>query len=514
MVGKTTIPTRPGRRELGAASFDELDVDPAEVEDAIAALRQRITAASAAISGPGLSESEATGATLTELLDRVVAQLIETRRSEYAWLLFVTVSTVMPTMSEVEAVVRQARWSGVAETRIWLLGFALKAARTRGQLRRRMRIVNDSTLVDVNFSATDEHNTGIQRVVRRTVPEWIRAGKSIELAAWGGGGYRTLTERERHRVLAWDDGREGDHDSSPVQLVVPWKSRVILSEVPSRAFMCDPIAAVARYSGSRVSLIGYDAIPVVSAEAVPVDMSDHFAKFLAVVKWADSVAAISGAAAGEFRGFVDMLGSQGLVGPRVVECLLPSDAVRPVVVSGRDRPLVAVVGSKEPRKNHVAVLFAAERLWREGLDFELLFVGTYGWDTRLFRRWLKRLRKVGRPVSAPARVGDDGLWRAYAEARFTVFPSLHEGYGLPVAESLSYGTPVITTVYGSTGEIAAGGGCVTVDPRDDEQIVDAMRLLLTDDVVLERLRGEARSREVKSWEQYAAEVWSVVAGGR
>jgi glycosyltransferase involved in cell wall biosynthesis len=293
-------------------------------------------------------------------------------------------------------------------------------------------------------------------------------------------------------------------------IVVPWRSRLILAEVPDKASTCDPLSAFARYGGSALAMIGYDAIPVVSAETVPVAMADHFARFLSVVKWSESVVAISAAAAGEFRGFVSMLPAQGLVGPRVVEVALPADGVREVVVPVRERPLVVVVGSKEPRKNHVAVLFAAEVLWREGVDFEVLFIGTFGWDTRVFRRWLKRLQRAGRPVSAPARVGDSALWEAYAGARFTVFPSLHEGYGLPVAESLAYGTPVITTSYGSTAEIAAAGGCVLVDPRDDGQLVAAMRRLLSDDAEVERLRAEARGRPVWTWEQYAAQVWAVL----
>jgi len=172
------------------------------------------------------------------------------------------------------------------------------------------------------------------------------------------------------------------------------------------------------------------------------------------------------------------------------------------------RPMILCVGSKEPRKNHVAVLFAAERLWREGLEFDLRFIGSYGWNTTLFRRWAKRLRKAGRALHAPPTSGDSDLWSAYASARFTVFPSLHEGYGLPVAESLAFGVPVITTNYGSTAEIAEGGGCLVVDPRDDEQLVTAMRTLLVDDATLERLRGEAGSRAARGWKEYADEAWT------
>ena len=61
---------------------------------------------------------------------------------------------------------------------------------------------------------------------------------------------------------------------------------------------------------------------------------------------------------------------------------------------------------------------------------------------------------------------------------------------LNVAESLAAGTPVITANYGSTQEIAAAGGAITIDPRDDEALISAMRRLLTDDALLEQLRAQ------------------------
>ena len=82
------------------------------------------------------------------------------------------------------------------------------------------------------------------------------------------------------------------------------------------------------------------------------------------------------------------------------------------------------------------------------------------------------------------------LHNAYSRARFTVFPSLHEGFGLPVAESLEHGTPVITTNYGSTEEIGRDGGAILIDSNDDEELVAAMRRLLTDDELIEQLRRE------------------------
>ena len=99
------------------------------------------------------------------------------------------------------------------------------------------------------------------------------------------------------------------------------------------------------------------------------------------------------------------------------------------------------------------------------------------------------------------------------EARFTVFPSINEGYGLPVAESLACGTPVVTSDYGTMKEIAdAGGGALLVDPRDDHSIADGMRRLLTDDTLLAELTAQATSRTPRTWDQYAEETWALLVG--
>jgi glycosyltransferase involved in cell wall biosynthesis len=67
---------------------------------------------------------------------------------------------------------------------------------------------------------------------------------------------------------------------------------------------------------------------------------------------------------------------------------------------------------------------------------------------------------------------------------------------------------VITSDFGSMKEIAdAGGGALLVDPRDDHAIADAMRTLLTDDDLHAELTAQARSRPVRTWDQYAEQVW-------
>ena len=89
----------------------------------------------------------------------------------------------------------------------------------------------------------------------------------------------------------------------------------------------------------------------------------------------------------------------------------PADPARP--------PLVLCVGSLEPRKNHLALLYAAERLWREGLDFQLLLIAGSGWGEDIPAH-IRRLQHAGRPLTIRTSATDTELAAAYQAARFSV----------------------------------------------------------------------------------------------
>jgi glycosyltransferase involved in cell wall biosynthesis len=76
-----------------------------------------------------------------------------------------------------------------------------------------------------------------------------------------------------------------------------------------------------------------------------------------------------------------------------------------------------------------------------------------------------------------------------------------------VVEALAVGTPVLTTSYGSQGEIARDGGCLTADPRDEESIVTALRRLVTEPELRRSLAHEAGERPRVSWDEYATALW-------
>ena len=373
-----------------------------------------------------------------------------------------------------------------------------------------VEIVRDHVLVDVTHTAKYDLHTGIQRVVRETTAWWL-AKPNTTIVHWNSmdESLKLLDDTERQRFTDWAahmplpgtaiSARSAQERSSAT--VVPWQCLLLVPELIESPARCEGYTTMAR-SGvlCGLSLIGYDLVPVTAAETVADGMTTAFCNYLSVVKHATRLSAISASAANEFRAFAMALAGQGLSGPTVTATHLPASAVDVGDKQIQDArrtfelgslPLVLAVGSHEPRKNHLVLLEAAESLWRRGLFFELLLVGGSSWRSDEFDRYVEFLANAGFPVQIYRRVSEEALWSLYRIARFSVFTSLTEGYGLPVAESLCCGTPVITTNYGSMAEIAAGGGAIEVDPRNPADVASAMERLLTDDSLLDTLREVA-----------------------
>lgn len=456
-----------------------------------------------------------TSSTAGDLLDTLVSSVRASGGHDRLWLLLVALSGSFPTSDDFLAASRVLRSVSVLDATLWMLDYALASMRTR-QAHRGMKIVSSGVVVDVDHSACHDLHTGIQEVVRRLLPLWSR-DHPVEAVAWTTPvqALRTLDERERGRVFRWTGPVGGTGmGRGAAEIVVPWRSVVVLPEVPFPD-ACDRLAGLARFSGNSVVTIGYDCIPAVSGDLVPVSEANRFVRYLGVVKFARRVAAIGSTAKAEFTGFSNALLAQGLLGPSVVEIPLPSGQPQSRRAADLEAyeppgpPLVLCVGTIEPRKNQGAILFAAERLWREGLEFELRFISGSGWDPSV-PVVVARLQARGRRVSIIERARAEDVTNAYRDARFTVFPSLHEGFGLPIAESFEQGTPVITSSFGSMAEVASEGGAILVDPRDEDELIAAMRALLTDDDLLCRLRSEIAKRPTRTWGQYATELWLAI----
>ncbi|HEY0945402.1 MAG TPA: glycosyltransferase, partial [Opitutaceae bacterium] len=148
-----------------------------------------------------------------------------------------------------------------------------------------------------------------------------------------------------------------------------------------------------------------------------------------------------------------------------------------------------------------------ENLWSRGLGFELHLIGLAQAQTgREALAKVRALQAAGRPLRYDGPVDDDALETAYAECAFTVYPSLMEGFGLPVIESMERGKPCICSARGALGESARGGGCITLDTVDAANLAQAMERLLADSGLRDTLSAEAQQRRFKRWSDYATEL--------
>ena len=197
-------------------------------------------------------------------------------------------------------------------------------------------------------------------------------------------------------------------------------------------------------------------------------------------------------------------------------CLARSE-IEPAQVLTRLRvptPIVLNVGTLEPRKNQLGLVRAYRRMVAStGLPHTLVLAGPAGWGTGDLIRELAAPGpgRVIRTGSLPA----EDLDALYRSADAFAYPSVYEGFGLPVLEAMERGVPTVTSLVSSLPEVA-GDAAVLVDPTDEVALADALERLLTDPTFADDLRRRGAEHAGRfSWAATAratVEVYRLVSG--
>lgn len=252
----------------------------------------------------------------------------------------------------------------------------------------------------------------------------------------------------------------------------------------------------------RTAAIFADAIPLKLPQITwPQSVARHpgYMKLLAAF---DRVWAISQASRDELCEYWRWLGLEHT--PPVEVLALGADLARVPRATSRpppaQPPALLSVGILEPRKNQMLLLDACEQLWNEGLGFELHLVGRV--NPHFGRPIVARIRTMRRRyprLNYHAAVPDEELARLYARVRAVVYPTIAEGCGLPLLEALWQGVPCVCSALPVLRENADAGGCVTVTPGDRDAWCEALRAIVSDDVLHARLTAEALRRPLPTW---------------
>ncbi|MBI5669845.1 MAG: glycosyltransferase family 4 protein [Chloroflexi bacterium] len=178
-------------------------------------------------------------------------------------------------------------------------------------------------------------------------------------------------------------------------------------------------------------------------------------------------------------------------------------------------PYIFSVGTVQPRKNYTRLIAALARLRAAGYDVHLVIAGGRGW---LEDPIYASIRDTGMSdyVHFIGFADEADLPALYSAAACIAFPSLYEGFGLPVLEAMACGTPVVTSNVSSLPEVA-GDAALIINPYDVDELTDALRRLLDDSDLRQNLveRGQERARQF-TWDasaRHLRDIYTRLLGG-
>ena len=316
------------------------------------------------------------------------------------------------------------------------------------------RVRQRQVMVDISEWVQRDVRTGIQRVVRSVLTEWLSKpleGVRIEPV------YATETEGYRYArqfTMRFIGGPSGVFEDEPVE----WATGDVflgLDLQPQVVRAQKDFFTTLQNGGVKVAFVLYDLLCVRLPHTFPPGASGAFSKWLVMVAECDQVIAISRAVADDFNNWIK---EQGLEKRRPVKIDwfhlgadiensaptqgVPQEAHEVLSIIKRGISFI-MVGTLEPRKAHLQTLEAFERLWNDRIDCTLVIVGKQGWMVEELVHRLEEHPEKGRRLFWLKGVSDEYLDALMNASSCLIAPSLGEGFGLPLIEASKHGLPIL-----------------------------------------------------------------------
>lgn len=186
------------------------------------------------------------------------------------------------------------------------------------------------------------------------------------------------------------------------------------------------------------------------------------------------------------------------------------------LLTGRGRPyalppgkLILAVGTLEPRKNIERLIAAFNRLKPNIPESKLILMGRWGWQNKSIRRAIEE-SPFKSDIVVISDVEADQKAAVYREAAVLAFPSLYEGFGLPLLEAMTLGVPVVAARTSSIPEVV-GDAALLVDPLSVDELTAALSQILQNPAVAEELKHKGQQRaQLFTWDKTATRTLQVL----
>ena len=376
-------------------------------------------------------------------------------------------------------------------------------------------------LVDVSNSARDPANSGVIRVARRlSATLAARDDLDVLFVKWNHGSkaYECLS-RENQPFLSSNAGpadwigplAETLRRGASVKNLI--RARDSTSGTPPVLFLPEVIldgtaetrVRWGRANACRAAFIFYDMLPIYASTYVDADVKTAFPSYLAAICASDAVYAISGFSLRECeRWHHDNGGNLPALREAVWLPAQFSDSERVCTPTTRTAEIeVLCVSTIEPRKNHRVLIEAFQLLRRRRkLPIRLHLVGNSYAGADGLADWLRAVVDADEAIVWHGILLDEALGDRYERASFTIYPSLTEGFGLPIMESMWMGRPCLCHDGGVMAELAADGGCLAIDMTNSITICAGIERLATDKALRNALTRQTFARRIETWHSY------------
>lgn len=182
---------------------------------------------------------------------------------------------------------------------------------------------------------------------------------------------------------------------------------------------------------------------------------------------------------------------------------------KPKDVARINSKFIICVGTIEARKNHTLLYYVYKRALEKGIELpDLAIVGRRGWQTDDIYNLIQNDPDINKKIHFFENRGDDELSWLYENCLFSVYPSFYEGWGLPIAESVSRGVPCASSNTSSMQEVA-GSLVLYFSPNSVDECLDAMTILLKP-TELKRARTQTKKYKITTWDQTYQQVCKIL----
>lgn len=265
-------------------------------------------------------------------------------------------------------------------------------------------------------------------------------------------------------------------------------------------------------AGWTTAAILYDLIPVHDPRY---GLEMQHRRYVAELLRVDTILCISDFSRDDLSKFLEQTGRSDWTEQKIVSVRLPElplDVASTRVADDADeraKDVVVMIGAVEPRKQQLRVIRAFQKLQiGKQANLKLVIAGSLH---QLVAREFEALIADDPNIKYMGYASEQAVAALFRRARFSVFASNMEGYGLPIGESLAHGVPCLTANFGAMAETANGGGCLTVNVDEDLELERGVLEMASDDWLIAKLRDEIRNRVLRSWDDYAGELLAALA---